>query len=444
MSAARTHFHVALALVFIPVFSLPVVLVLLLVNLLNRVPGDEHRRWTRALLWLFVLDLALAPVFVVLMMNRETQTRGLSGPVAVVKQPARIGVAFESADPGAEARISQVVPGWPAERAGILAGDRITAVDDVPVRTVAEMKKEIEGSLAGVARRIAIDRKGGSIRIDVVPWTPAGAGEDSLFHPMPGAFDLKAVLRDPWWWGAATLLALAAWGWSRRRPGPRVRVWRGLVAALVVTMAGVIATAWLLYRIQGGWSAGAALVALLAQTLFMLAGAWAGRRLCGPAEPLTADPRLSTVKTVLLGLLYHLTGLVRVSLIVLAIDRFLLGGAGGPGETGLDQLRVMAGTGLGVLLFILPVVLVGPLAEEALFRGFLLPRLTRAVGMWLALAVSSAFFGVIHTHLGMYVVVVAYLGWVFGWARLRSGGIAAPVILHVLHNGFVTAVAFLR
>jgi membrane protease YdiL (CAAX protease family) len=35
-------------------------------------------------------------------------------------------------------------------------------------------------------------------------------------------------------------------------------------------------------------------------------------------------------------------------------------------------------------------------------------------------------------------------GYVFGWARLRSGGIGAPFFLHLCVNGFVSALMLLR
>lgn len=433
----------ALGLVFFPVFSLPVVLILLLIDVLRPVPTEEHRRWTRRLAALFLLDLLLAPAFVMAMLQ-ERPAQGLSGPAAAVPESPRIGVFFGKETSGP--RIAGVQAGWPADLAGIESGDRITAVDGVPVGTIEETQDAIRRGSRGAARRITLDRGGKTLEIDVVPWFPAAEGESGLFHPRPSGFDLKPLLRQPGWWAGAVGLALLSWFVARRRPGPRVRVWRGLAAAMLITTGGVVATAWALHRIQGGWSAGAVLLALSAQTLFMLAGAWAGARLCGAAEPIpdSGTPRWSVARTVLLGLFYHVTGLARISVAVLILSRLVHGGDGGPPETGLRQLQELARSGWGILLFALPVVLLGPIAEETLFRGFLLPRLVRAVGVPWALAVSSAFFGVVHTHLGVYVVVVAYLGWVFGWARLRSGGLVAPALLHILHNGAVTVLAFLR
>src|SRR5205823_3105863 len=107
---------------------------------------------------------------------------------------------------------------------------------------------------------------------------------------------------------------------------------------------------------------------------------------------------------------------------------------------GVQVLEQLASQHLGVLgtcLFVFDVVLMGPLAEESLFRGFLLPRLAAQFGNGAALVVSSLLFMLIHPHYGPFMPMIFFYGYVFGWARLRSGSILPSYLLHLSVNGFV-------
>jgi membrane protease YdiL (CAAX protease family) len=57
---------------------------------------------------------------------------------------------------------------------------------------------------------------------------------------------------------------------------------------------------------------------------------------------------------------------------------------------------------------------------------------------------SSVLFGPAHPHYGLYVPIVVFYGWVFGWARLRSGGVGTSVALHMSVNAVACALLFLR
>lgn len=84
-------------------------------------------------------------------------------------------------------------------------------------------------------------------------------------------------------------------------------------------------------------------------------------------------------------------------------------------------------------------------AEELAFRGYLFTRLTDVTGSsrWsvaVALLLSSALFGVLHTEQGLVGVLVAGVdGLVFGALRVARGTLWAPILAHGLDNsiGFV-------
>jgi len=96
-------------------------------------------------------------------------------------------------------------------------------------------------------------------------------------------------------------------------------------------------------------------------------------------------------------------------------------------------------------------VLIVPLGEEALFRGFLLVTLIGVFGRWLgessaarwAVAVSAVSFGVGHLgNLGyvptgfvvVQVIAATAFGLLAGWVRVRTDSLSGPVLLHSAMN----------
>jgi membrane protease YdiL (CAAX protease family) len=99
---------------------------------------------------------------------------------------------------------------------------------------------------------------------------------------------------------------------------------------------------------------------------------------------------------------------------------------------------------LGRAMLFSAAVVIAPLAEEVIFRGILLPGFARHMKTQNALVLSAILFGVFHipSH-GVGAIMPGVLGLVFGWARLRTGSLAAPMMLHAANNLFVTLLAWL-
>jgi S1-C subfamily serine protease len=94
-----------------------------------------------------------------------------SGPpviptVASFSAPALLGVECEDADNGA--RVTRVVPGTPAEQAGLEVGDVIIAVDDHWVASCADLRSEIRTRSAGDEVEISFRRGNETTRVTVV------------------------------------------------------------------------------------------------------------------------------------------------------------------------------------------------------------------------------------------------------------------------------------
>lgn len=87
-------------------------------------------------------------------------------------------------------------------------------------------------------------------------------------------------------------------------------------------------------------------------------------------------------------------------------------------------------------------VLIAPVVEEFLFRGYVLSGLIKRYAPLSAVALSALGFAV--AHMNPWQFVPTYLmGLMLGWVRLRSGSLLPCLWLHLAFNGFVTGAFFL-
>lgn len=86
-------------------------------------------------------------------------------------------------------------------------------------------------------------------------------------------------------------------------------------------------------------------------------------------------------------------------------------------------------------------VIVAPVAEEFIFRGFLYPVFKRFLGMPLALLITAALFAAIHANAGslgaLFILAAA-----FTIAYEKSGSILVPICMHALFNLISLSVLF--
>lgn len=83
-------------------------------------------------------------------------------------------------------------------------------------------------------------------------------------------------------------------------------------------------------------------------------------------------------------------------------------------------------------------VVLGPLFEELLFRGFLQPLLSAHWGPQLGLLATSAGFSLLHgaqtEWRWQYLLILFIVGFVLGRARAKTGSTAASFMLHMGYN----------
>lgn len=418
-------------------------------------PMPRERSWIRGLFALALLDTVIALVLVSSMPRLTAavaaRTRALDAP--------RIGVLLDEGAKGAGCRVRRVLPASPAASAGLQSGDRLLAVDGERVADCAALRRVVKAGAAGMPRRFRLRR---GARVETLAVTPvrrlaARALQDArktskkaaegVFAattpcgaaPGPGAGELRAL---------AVLLGLlfvTLWGW--RKGALRSLPVYGLLA--ISLTAGYVGLPWLFSRalcaLQGGSSLGTFLLALSfgpGCVAILLAVALPRLRRQGAlAVPAAVQVEVSGAAAFGLGLGYALAGLWRLRVAGLLLESWLpKTGASDPAFTGLLQQGTASAGALALL--VLAAVLIGPLTEELMMRGLLLPWLAGWLDARIALPLSALAFGLLHPQYGSSdLLVIVWLGWVFGWARLRSGRLLPAIALHAAFNALGVAVA---
>jgi len=95
------------------------------------------------------------------------------------------------------------------------------------------------------------------------------------------------------------------------------------------------------------------------------------------------------------------------------------------------------------LLAFVTLVVLAPVAEEILFRGYLYGKLKKYVPTWVAILAASALFGAVHGQWNVGLDVFA-LSIVLCSLREVTGGIWAGMLLHMLKNGIAFYLLFIN
>lgn len=96
---------------------------------------------------------------------------------------------------------------------------------------------------------------------------------------------------------------------------------------------------------------------------------------------------------------------------------------------------------LSSLLFLLMAVLLAPVVEETIFRGYIYPVIARFWGVAASVLITGALFGLLHGfqlggafwQIGLLVLV----GFIFTWVRAASRTVVASYCMHLGYNGFL-------
>ncbi|KAK7391305.1 hypothetical protein VNO78_19719 [Psophocarpus tetragonolobus] len=100
------------------------------------------------------------------------------------------------------------------------------------------------------------------------------------------------------------------------------------------------------------------------------------------------------------------------------------------------EQSIVARDPVAMALYAVVVSVCAPIWEEIVFRGFLLPSLTKYMPIWSAILVSSIVFALAHFNIQRMLPLV-FLGMVMGTVFVRSRNLLPSMLLHSLWNAFV-------
>jgi len=106
-----------------------------------------------------------------------------------------------------------------------------------------------------------------------------------------------------------------------------------------------------------------------------------------------------------------------------------------PAALGSSTTRAMQGiySEYGLVALLLVAAVIVPIVEELLFRGVLLNGLARHMSFWIAAIVQACVFALVHEELTSMPLIMV-MGVMAAWVFRRSGGLAAPIALHMFNN----------
>ncbi len=88
---------------------------------------------------------------------------------------------------------------------------------------------------------------------------------------------------------------------------------------------------------------------------------------------------------------------------------------------------------------IISIALIGPIAEEFIFRGMLLHRMMKKTSMWGGILISSTVFGILHAD----IIGATLFGIITSLLFLKTGNLLIPILLHIFNNSIAVLLTFI-
>lgn len=448
-------FHVALVTGLIPLTS-----VVFAWLGWSRLQGEE-RPWAYRMAALAGLDLLAMTSFVVAGIIAAQSLPSLTAPAPTGSglRP-RIGVMLEDATTPPGARVLQVMPGSPAMVAELQHEDVIVRIGDHAVTSRDEAMTQISSATRPsptepyATLRLHVVRGTDERDVDVVPSTdPFGAPLDAQacrdVQPSMEAVRSTLTSRAFWIGSVAVLLVLAMLiAWGRRKGvsiGASVSVlgpFMGVLFCSPVLAAGLVAV---LCPLLHGVDVRLETIDLFTTEVVLVCAAlmllFVQRKLAVHVDD--EVQKRGFLLTLAQSIGYVFVWMPRALVLTAPFAAAMAGSQleNAPiAEVLLGARRTMLD---GTLMFVSAAIL-APIAEESLFRGVLMPHLSRLTTPFRAIFATAFLFGILHIggH-GPLFVGPMFLGAVLGWSRLRSRGLYTPIALHMMLNGTATLLALL-
>lgn len=292
---------------------------------------------------------------------------------------------------------------------------------------------------------------------DARQWSPEAV--KAVWDRSPGlAWRVTSLM---WGFAAALLAGCAAlWAaWRRRRrgepwlPGPRQPVpavpWGAwdLVALFAWLVCGIQASAWLVALVVRArqWAPPDRYLAAVAQTMIMdglallLVALLIVRRHRASWRMLGLRVRRwgASIAAGLRGYLLWLPLFVMTIALVMVVSRWW---SVTPEPQAVVVMLLQESRPRLLLALVAMVALIGPLAEEIVFRGVVYAALRRRWGVGRALLGSSSVFAVLHLD-PIALAPIFVMGLLLGWLYEQTGSLIPSMTVHFVHNSVMLYVA---
>jgi membrane protease YdiL (CAAX protease family) len=114
----------------------------------------------------------------------------------------------------------------------------------------------------------------------------------------------------------------------------------------------------------------------------------------------------------------------------------------GEPSTNTDLGTDWESSSIDIAFLFLSVAIVTPIAEELLFRGYILDSIKRMHGDWPAIIGSALLFALVHFNLfGMVPIIMA--GVIYGWLRIKTGSLLPSIACHMMWNLMALSLTYL-
>lgn len=150
-----------------------------------------------------------------------------------------------------------------------------------------------------------------------------------------------------------------------------------------------------------------------------------------------------------IGHLFHLIGyvlLIFASYLALIALMYLIKKYAGldllPGLNNQRSLIAITGDGVGLWIAFLAAVIIAPIIEEYVFRGWGMICLPVATRPYLSIVLNGLIFGICHFEPSL-LIPLTYLGIMIAWVRYRSGSILPGIIFHLINNSLALLADYL-
>lgn len=95
----------------------------------------------------------------------------------------------------------------------------------------------------------------------------------------------------------------------------------------------------------------------------------------------------------------------------------------------------------GMIGFLTLALIVGPVMEEVVFRGYFQSSLAKRIPAWAAISITSLIFMAGHSPMVLWPMYFMFsIAW--GWIYLRTKSLKMAILIHILSNLFYTVIGF--